>query len=92
MPEMKKRARNVLDYLDKVQVEMGERERRVELLGLSAGLDHQSGRSQTQTKGKGKSKGKGTSTGAVDYSATSQALEALTNELQSFHSTFFGNE
>lgn len=34
MPEMKKRSRSVLEYLAKVQVEMGEREKRVEMLGL----------------------------------------------------------
>lgn len=42
MPEMKKRARNVLDYLARIQIEMSERERRSDAInhavaGTSAG-------------------------------------------------------
>ncbi|GAA5910932.1 hypothetical protein JCM5296_000551 [Sporobolomyces johnsonii] len=71
MPEMKKRARNVLEYLSRVQLEMSERERRHEALGRavsgSSGREG-AGSSASSSSGGGRGGGGGGAAG-IDLGA-----------------------
>lgn len=85
MPEMKKRARSVLDYVARIQIEMSERERRSESLagGATTGSSKASGSS-------------GNSTPAVvgdkdSVGESMRMMDSLTKDVILFQQRYFGS-
>ncbi|ORY89694.1 hypothetical protein BCR35DRAFT_156736 [Leucosporidium creatinivorum] len=91
MPEMKKRARNVLEYLGRVEVEMSERAERRALLKKAGEMQERERRREAgedvgdepmdESGGEGEKR---------EESETVKAMDALTRELHEFQRKFWG--
>jgi hypothetical protein len=90
MPEMKKRARNVLEYLGRVEVEMSERAERRALLKKAGEVQERERRREAgedvgdevvESSREGEKK---------EQSETVKAMDALTRELHEFQRKFWG--
>jgi hypothetical protein len=96
MPEMKKRARNVLEYLARIQIEMSERERRSELLAAGAAAASGSSGSSARVGGATPRAAGGAGAGmdaggeATTNSESMMMMDSLTKDVILFQRRYFG--
>lgn len=84
MPEMKKRARSVLDYVARIQIEMSERGRRSEGLGATSS-SKASGNSGDVTPRMGQTAGESESGESM------RMMDSLTKDVILFQQRYFGS-
>ena len=87
MPEMRKRAKNVLDYMGRIQVELSDREKRVEQVARGARAREEGG----GIEGDGE-EAAALLLGAANTKAESlKMMDGLTKEIQQFQQKYFGS-
>lgn len=87
LPEMKKRARNVLDYLTRIQIDMSDRERRAEALALMGG--GVGGGSSGSSSGDATPLNGDSGTAAGTTSESMNMMDSLTKDIILFQQRYF---
>ncbi|KAI5477551.1 hypothetical protein MNV49_006139 [Pseudohyphozyma bogoriensis] len=82
MPEMKKRARNVMDYLARIQIEMSDRERRQEYLSAAVAANNANKNATSSSSSSGVNSGTPTPGSTSGNATPSAGIDALAEGLK----------